>query len=210
MKLRLLLLATGLALGSLSLMGTADPAASSAEAPEGAARATFAGGCFWCMEPPFDKPDGVYSTTSGYAGGKVKNPSYRQVSAGVTGHAEAIQVVYDPERVTYEELLEVFWHNVDPLDGGGQFCDRGSQYRTAIFFEGDEQRRAAEASKQALTDSGRLPGPIVTEITPLEAFYPAEDYHQDFYKRNPVRYTSYRAGCGRDRRLKQLWGESGH
>ncbi|MCG6923280.1 MAG: peptide-methionine (S)-S-oxide reductase MsrA [Acidobacteria bacterium] len=210
MKLRLLLLATGLALGSLSLMGTADPAASSAEAPEGAARATFAGGCFWCMEPPFDKVDGVYSTTSGYAGGKVKNPSYRQVSAGVTGHAEAIQVVYDPERVTYEELLEVFWHNVDPLDGGGQFCDRGSQYRTAIFFEGDEQRRAAEASKQALTDSGRLPGPIVTEITPLEAFYPAEDYHQDFYKRNPVRYTSYRAGCGRDRRLKQLWGESGH
>jgi peptide-methionine (S)-S-oxide reductase len=210
MKLRLLLLATGLALGSLSLMGTADPAASSAEAPEGAARATFAGGCFWCMEPPFDKIDGVYSTTSGYAGGKVKNPSYKQVSAGVTGHAEAIQVVYDPERVTYEELLEVFWHNVDPLDGGGQFCDRGSQYRTAIFFEGDEQRRAAEASKQALTDSGRLPGPIVTEITPLEAFYPAEDYHQDFYKRNPVRYTSYRAGCGRDRRLKQLWGESGH
>jgi peptide-methionine (S)-S-oxide reductase len=162
------------------------------------------------MEPPFDKVDGVYSTTSGYAGGKVKNPTYRQVSAGVTGHAEAIQVVYDPERVTYEELLEVFWHNIDPLDGGGQFCDRGSQYRPAIFFEGDEQRRAAEASKQALTDSGRLPRPIVTEITPLEAFYPAEDYHQDFYKKSPVRYTSYRAGCGRDRRLKQLWGESGH
>ncbi|MGD8895930.1 MAG: peptide-methionine (S)-S-oxide reductase MsrA [Acidobacteriota bacterium] len=210
MKLRLLILATGLALGSLSLMGTTPPVASSAEAPEGAARATFAGGCFWCMEPPFDKVDGVYSTTSGYAGGKVKNPTYRQVSAGVTGHAEAIQVVYDPERVTYEELLEVFWHNIDPLDGGGQFCDRGSQYRPAIFFEGDEQRRAAEASKQALTDSGRLPRPIVTEITPLEAFYPAEDYHQDFYKKSPVRYTSYRAGCGRDRRLKQLWGESGH
>jgi peptide-methionine (S)-S-oxide reductase len=210
MKIRLLLLAAGLALGSLSLMGTAPPVASDDEAPEGAGHATFAGGCFWCMEPPFDNVDGVHSTTSGYAGGKTENPSYRQVSAGVTGHAEAIQVVYDPERVTYEDLLEVFWTNIDPLDGGGQFCDRGSQYRTAIFFEGDEQRRAAEASKQALTDSGRLPGPIVTEITPLEAFYPAEDYHQDFYKRNPVRYTSYRAGCGRDRRLKQLWGESGH
>lgn len=192
----------------LSLLASAS-IASGADTPRPAV-ATFAGGCFWCMEPPFDKVDGVYSTTSGYAGGKVKNPTYRQVSAGVTGHAEAIQVVYDPERVTYEELLEVFWHNIDPLDGGGQFCDRGSQYRPAIFFEGDEQRRAAEASKQALTDSGRLPRPIVTEITPLEAFYPAEDYHQDFYKKSPVRYTSYRAGCGRDRRLKQLWGESGH
>ena len=210
MKLRLLIFAIGLALGGLSLMGTADSVASSAEPPEGAARATFAGGCFWCMEPPFDKVEGVHSTTSGYAGGKVENPSYQQVSAGVTGHTEVIQVVYDPERVTYEELLEVFWTNIDPLDGGGQFCDRGSQYRTAIFFEGEKQRRTAEASKQRLTESGRLPGKIVTEITPLEAFYPAEGYHQDFYEKSPVRYTSYRAGCGRDRRLKELWGESGH
>ncbi len=210
MKIRLLVLAAGLALGSLSLMGTAPPVASDDEVPEGAARATFAGGCFWCMEPPFDKVEGVYSTTSGYAGGKVKAPSYRQVSAGVTGHAEVVQVAYDPERVTYEELLEVFWRNIDPLDGGGQFCDRGSQYRTAIFYEGEAQRRAAEASKRRLEESGRVPGPIVSEITPLDVFYPAEDYHQDFYKKSPGRYTSYRAGCGRDRRLQELWGESRH
>jgi len=210
MKLRLLILAAGLALGGLSLMSTADPAPASAEPPEGAARATFAGGCFWCMEPPFDKTEGVISTTSGYAGGKVKDPSYEQVSAGVTGHTEVIQVVYDPERVTYEKLLEVFWRNIDPLDGGGQFCDRGSQYRTAVFYEGDEQKRAAEASKRALDESGRLGRPIVTEITPLEAFYPAEDYHQDFYKKSSRRYRSYRAGCGRDRRLKELWGSSDH
>jgi methionine-S-sulfoxide reductase len=210
MKLRLLILALGLALGTLSLLGVADPLASSPEPPEDAARATFAGGCFWCMEPPFDKIAGVYSTTSGYAGGKEKNPSYRQVSSGGTGHTEVIQVAYDPKRVTYEALLEVFWRNIDPLDGGGQFCDRGSQYRTAIFYEGEAQKRAAEASKRRLEESGRLPGKIATEITRLEAFYPAEDYHQDFYKKSPVRYASYRAGCGRDRRLKQLWGESGH
>jgi methionine-S-sulfoxide reductase len=210
MKLRLPILAIGLALGGFSLMSTANPVASSAEPPEGAARATFAGGCFWCMEPPFDKTEGVYSTTSGYAGGQVKDPSYKQVSAGVTGHTEVVQVVYDPERVTYEKLLEVFWRNIDPLDGGGQFCDRGSQYRTAVFYEGDEQKRAAEASKRALEESGRLGGPVVSEITPLEAFYPAEDYHQDFYKKSPRRYRSYRAGCGRDRRLKELWGSSDH
>jgi peptide-methionine (S)-S-oxide reductase len=210
MKLRWFIFATGLALGGLSLLSTADPAPTSAEPPEGAARATFAGGCFWCMEPPFDKTEGVVSTTSGYAGGKVKDPSYEQVSAGVTGHAEVIQVVYDPERVTYEKLLEVFWRNIDPLDGGGQFCDRGTQYRTAVFYEGDEQKHAAEASKRALEESGRLGGPVVTEIAPLEAFYPAEDYHQDFYKKSSRRYRSYRAGCGRDRRLKELWGSSDH
>jgi peptide-methionine (S)-S-oxide reductase len=211
MKLRLLIFVMGLALGGLSLLGAPGPVARSAEpAPEGAARATFAGGCFWCMEAPFDKVPGVISTTSGYAGGKVANPSYRQVSSGTTGHAEVIQVVYDPAKVTYEQLLEVFWRNVDPIDGGGQFCDRGSQYRTAIFYEGEEQKAAAEASKRRLDESGRLARPIVTEITPLDAFYPAEDYHQDFYKKSPGRYTSYRAGCGRDRRLKELWGDSGH
>lgn len=193
----------------MSLVTTAGAAEQSA-GTEDRAIATFAGGCFWCMEPPFDKTEGVYSTTSGYAGGKVKDPSYEQVSAGVTGHAEAVQVVFDPERVTYEALLDVFWRNIDPLDGGGQFCDRGSQYRTAVFYEGDAQKRAAEASKRALEESGRLGGPIVTEITPLEAFYPAEDYHQDFYKKSFLRYRSYRAGCGRDRRLKELWGSADH
>jgi len=211
MKLRLLIVSLGLALGGLSLLSATEQAPGSVPPlSEGAARATFAGGCFWCMEPPFDKTPGVLSTTSGYAGGSVKNPSYRQVSAGVTGHAEVVQVVYDPKTVSYEELLEVFWRNIDPTDGGGQFCDRGNQYRTAIFYDGEEQRAAAEASRRRLDESGTLPGRIVTEITPLEAFYPAEEYHQDFYKKSPRRYSSYRAGCGRDRRLTQLWGESSH
>lgn len=208
MKLRLVLLAMGLALGALSLLGGAPQLASSAEPPpEGSARATFAGGCFWCMEPPFDKTPGVHSTTSGYAGGKIKDPTYKQVSAGLTKHTEVVQVVYDPKKVSFEELLDVFWKNIDPLDGGGQFCDRGSQYRTGIFYEDEAQKSAAEASKRALEDSGRLPGPIVTEITRLDAFYPAEEYHQDFYKKSAFRYRTYRMGCGRDRRLNQLWGE---
>jgi peptide-methionine (S)-S-oxide reductase len=207
MRLRLLIIAMGLVLGGLSLRGAPGPVAHGAEPPPGAARATFAGGCFWCMEAPFDKVSGVISTTSGYAGGSVENPTYEQVSAGVTGHAEVVQVVYDPDEVAYEELLEVFWRNIDPLDGGGQFCDRGRQYRTAVFYEGPEQKTAAEASRRRLQESGQLSGRIVTEITPLEAFYPAEDYHQDFYRRNPERYMRYRAGCGRDRRLKELWGK---
>lgn len=207
MKLRLLFLAVGLGLGALSLLADPNSGAEPVQAPpEQTARATFAGGCFWCMEAPFDEVPGVISTTSGYAGGSVKNPSYEQVSSGVTGHAEAIQVVYDPGKVTYEQLLDVFWHNVDPLDGGGQFCDRGSQYRTGIFYEGTEQKAAAEASKQRLEESGLLPGKVVTQITPLDAFYPAEEYHQNFYKKNFLRYHSYRTGCGRDRRLKELWG----
>ena len=211
MKLRLLISAVGLALGGLSLLGGAPPAASSAEpAPEGAARATFAGGCFWCMEPPFDKIPGVVSTTSGYAGGKVVNPSYKQVSAGVTGHTEVVQVVFDPEKVSYQKLLGVFWANIDPFDGGGQFCDRGSQYRTAIFYADEAQKRAAQASKDAIDKSAKLPGSIVTEIAPLDAFYPAEDYHQDYYKKNVRHYQRYRAGCGRDRRLRELWGKSDH
>ena len=210
MKLRLLILATGLAFGGLTLPGVPGPVAQAAEPPAEPPRATFAGGCFWCMEAPFDQVPGVISTTSGYAGGKVKNPTYEQVSAGRTGHAEVIQVVYDPAQVTYEQLLEVFWRNIDPVDGGGQFCDRGSQYRTGIFYEGADQKAAADTSKRRLDESGHLPKKIVTEITPLGAFYPAEGYHQDFYKKSPRRYTSYRAGCGRDRRLKELWGESGH
>ena len=171
------------------------------------ARATFAGGCFWCMEPPFEKVPGVQSVTSGYAGGRVRNPSYEQVASGGTGHAEVVQIAYDPARVSYEQLLEVFWRNVDPLDKGGQFCDRGDPYRTAIFYEGASQRRAAEESKRSLDASG-VPGrPIVTEIVPLGAFYPAEDFHQDFYKTNPARYFTYRTGCERDRRLKDRWAK---
>ncbi len=171
------------------------------------ATATFAGGCFWCMEGPFDELEGVISTTSGYTGGHQAHPTYEQVSAGSTGHTEAVQVVYDPALVSYERLLDIFWKNVDPLDAGGQFCDRGSQYRTGIFYHTDEQRQQAEASEQALERKGTLPGKIVTEITEASAYYPAEEYHQDYYQRNPVRYNFYRFSCGRDRRLVELWGE---
>jgi peptide-methionine (S)-S-oxide reductase len=172
------------------------------------AHATFAGGCFWCMEAPFDRIPGVISTTSGYAGGSVKNPSYEQVSSGMTGHAESVDVVYDPAKVTYAQLLDVFWRNVDPLDGGGQFCDRGNQYRTAIFYHDAEQQRLAEQSKQALEASGKLKKKIATEIKPAGEFYAAEDYHQEYYLRNPLRYRYYRLNCGRDDRLKQLWGDA--
>ena len=169
--------------------------------------ATFAGGCFWCMEHPFDELEGVISTTSGYIGGHQAHPTYEQVSAGSTGHAEAVQVVYDPAAVSYQRLLEVFWRNVDPLDAGGQFCDRGSEYRAAIFYHTDEQRQQAEASKLALASNGTLPGKIVTEIVQASEFYRAEEYHQDYYQRNPIRYNFYRFGCGRDRRLTELWAE---
>jgi peptide-methionine (S)-S-oxide reductase len=183
----------------------ADDHEARAAAPEaGTAVATFAGGCFWCMEAPFDALEGVVSTTSGYTGGRVPEPSYEQVSAGGTGHIEAVQIVYRPEQVGYAELLEVFWRNVDPLDAGGQFCDRGEPYRSAVFVHDDEQRRLAESSKRALAE--RFDDPIVTPIRPAEAFYPAEAYHQDYYRKNPIRYRFYRNGCGRDRRLKALWG----
>jgi peptide-methionine (S)-S-oxide reductase len=172
------------------------------------AKATFAGGCFWCMEPPYDKLPGVISTTSGYLGGKTKNPTYEQVSTGRTGHAEVVQVLYDPKVVTYDKLLEVFWRNVDPTQRNGQFCDHGSQYRTAIFVHDDEQRRLAEASRAALVKNKPFKGQIVTEIEKADEFYPAEEYHQDYYKKNPARYKFYRAGCGRDARLKELWGSS--
>jgi peptide-methionine (S)-S-oxide reductase len=179
-------------------------------APGGAAErktATFAGGCFWCMEGPFEKLSGVQSAVSGYLGGHKKNPTYEEVSSGGTGHAEAVQVVYDPAKVSYEKLLEVFWHNIDPLQANAQFCDRGSQYRSAIFYHDDAQKTAALESKSAFESKGRFPRPIVTEIVAASTFYPAEEYHQDFYKRNPLRYNSYRVGCGRDRRLKELWGD---
>jgi peptide-methionine (S)-S-oxide reductase len=169
--------------------------------------ATFAGGCFWCMEPPFDKLDGVISTTSGYTGGKVARPTYEQVSGGGTGHTEAVQVVYDPTRISYEKLLDVFWHNIDPTVRDRQFCDIGSQYRSGIFAHNAEQRRLAEASKAALERTKPFKAQIVTEISDAGAFYPAEEYHQDYYLKNPIRYRYYRAGCGRDARLKELWGE---
>jgi peptide-methionine (S)-S-oxide reductase len=176
-------------------------------APAGdVATATFAGGCFWCMQPPFDAVPGVVSTTVGYTGGHVDHPTYEQVSAGGTGHAESIQVKFDPGKVTYRQLLDVFWRNVDPTTRDRQFCDVGHQYRTAIFFHDDEQRREAEASRDAVAK--RLGQPIVTEIVPAGTFYPAEDYHQEYYRKNPVRYRFYRYTCGRDRRLAEVWGEA--
>ena len=170
-------------------------------------KAIFAGGCFWCMEPPFDKLDGVISTTSGYTGGDKENPTYKEVSRGGTGHTEAIQIIYDPTLVSYEELLNEFWHNIDPTNAGGQFCDWGSQYRSEIFYQDAEQEKLAAESKTALTELKPFAAPIVTEVTQASVFYPAEDYHQDYYQKNPVRYKFYRYGCGRDKRLEELWGE---
>jgi peptide-methionine (S)-S-oxide reductase len=168
--------------------------------------ATFAGGCFWCMEEAFEGVPGVRTVTSGYTGGHVAQPTYPQVSAGRTGHAEAVEVRYDPAQVSYDKLLEVFWHNIDPLTPNAQFCDHGSQYRAAIFYHNDDQKQRAEASKQALVDSKRFDQPIVTQIEKASTFYPAEQYHQDYYKKNPLRYRFYKYTCGRARRLRQLWG----
>ncbi|MGD9764159.1 MAG: peptide-methionine (S)-S-oxide reductase MsrA [Candidatus Binatia bacterium] len=181
-------------------------ASGAAEPPRSIATATFAGGCFWCMEPPFENFPGVVSTTVGYTGGQTENPTYEQVSSGTTGHVEAVQITYDPATVSYAELLDVFWRNIDPLSADGQFCDRGPQYRSAIFVHDESQRQAAEASKARLQESGRLEGSIATEILPAGAFYRAEDYHQKYHEKNPVRYRYYRWGCGRDQRLNALWG----
>ena len=169
--------------------------------------AVFAGGCFWCMEPPYDALDGVISTTSGYTGGSKKDADYEKVSSGGTGHYEAIEIEYDPSKISYTQLLEVFWHNIDPLDGAGQFCDKGPQYRSAIFPKNDEERALAEASKAAVAPSGAPADTIKTQILAASPFYPAEDYHQDYYQKNPVRYKFYRWNCGRDQRLEQLWGD---
>jgi peptide methionine sulfoxide reductase msrA/msrB len=171
-------------------------------------KATFAGGCFWCMEHPFEKMEGVKEVISGYTGGHKENPTYKEVSSNSTGHAEAVEVVYDPTVVTYEQLLDVFWRQIDPTDPGGQFVDRGSSYRTAIFFHNKEQERLAEKSKQELAKSGRFDKPIVTEITPAGPFYRAEEYHQDYYKKSSLRYKIYRFGSGRDRYLKKVWGKN--
>lgn len=173
--------------------------------------ATFAGGCFWCMEAPFDKLPGVISVTSGYSGGDTRNPTYEQVSAGITGHAEAVQIVFDPAKTGYARLLDVFWHNIDPLAKDRQFCDSGTQYRSAIFYHGDIQKQLALQSRSALEKSGKFKQPIATEVTAAGAFYAAEEYHQHYYKKNPLRYSYYRTACGRDRRLKELWGPAaGH
>lgn len=170
-------------------------------------KAYFAGGCFWCMEEVFEKVEGVLSVTSGYMGGTAANPSYEEVSAGGTGHAESVEVVYDQAKVSYRTLLEAFWRNVDPVTPNAQFCDHGSQYRSVIFFQTDEEKRAAESSRQAIEQSKRWNGPIVTQIVPAAQFYQAEEYHQDFYKKNPVRYKFYKYNCGRAQRLEELWGK---
>jgi methionine-S-sulfoxide reductase len=197
-----------LTLGAVATAATNDRGMKAAEYGDAAlAKAIFAGGCFWCMEPPFEKLPGVVSVIAGYTGGQKENPTYQEVSAGGTGHAEAIEVVYDPAEISYPQLLEVFWMNIDPTDAGGQFVDRGSQYRAAIFYSGEEQKRLAEVSRESLARSGRFTRPIVTEIVAATAFYPAEEYHQDYYKKNPLRYNYYRWGSGRDQFLDRVWGK---
>jgi len=190
----------------LAAGGLAVPASgvSGAGQTDETATATFAAGCFWCVEEAFDKVEGVVSTTSGYTGGEIPNPTYEQVSSGATGHTEALEVTYDPSRVTYEALLQTFWHNVDAVDSGGQFCDRGSQYRSGIFYHSAEQQQQAEASKTRV--ESQLGQPVVTEILPAGPFYAAEEYHQDYYQKNPVRYRFYKWNCGRAQRLEELWG----
>ncbi|HEU4684429.1 MAG TPA: peptide-methionine (S)-S-oxide reductase MsrA [Nitrospira sp.] len=172
------------------------------------AKAYFAGGCFWCMEEAFEKVEGVTAVISGYMGGTAKNPTYEEVSSGRTGHAESVEVQYDPSKVSYNGLLEAFWRNIDPLTPDAQFCDHGSQYRAAIFYSNEAQKHAAEESKQAIEQSKRFKEPIVTQIAPATDFYPAEEYHQDFYKKNPIRYKFYKFNCGRAQRLAVLWGKS--
>jgi peptide-methionine (S)-S-oxide reductase len=180
----------------------------SAKQEQSSAVALFAGGCFWCMEPPFDTLDGVISTISGYTGGHTQDPTYKKVSSDTTGHYEALQVTYDPSKVNYATLLNVFWHNIDPLDANGQFCDKGKSYRTAIFYTNDEQKTLAENSKKELIDANLFKEEVVTVIEAAQTFYPAEDYHQDYYQKNPVRYKYYRFSCGRDKRLKELWKDA--
>ena len=195
--------------GSASQEASGDSTAPRAATAQGVTpdTAIFAGGCFWCMEPPFDELAGVISTTSGYSGGTVPNPTYEQVGDGGTGHAEVVRLIFDPSRVSYEQLLDVFWRNIDPLTANRQFCDRGDMYRSAIFYRGEKQREAAVASKVGIERSGRFREPIVTQIVAASPFYEAEAYHQDYYKKNPIRYKFYRSRCGRDARLEALWGK---
>jgi len=198
--LRVLLVVTALAIPFGSIQAQSKPA-------PGLEVATFAGGCFWCMEAPFDVLPGVVSTTSGYTGGHKVNPTYEEVVTGTTGHTEVVQVVYDPRKVSYQQLLEVFWRNIDPTTPNAQFCDHGSQYRSGIFYHNEEQLRLAKASRDHIERTKSFREPIVTEITLAKTFYRAEEYHQDYYKKNPLRYKYYRANCGRDNRLEQLWGK---
>ena len=193
------------ALLSASLLSGAGTAVSAA-----AAVAAFAGGCFWCVESDFDRVPGVLKTESGYTGGTLADPTYEAVTQGGTGHFEAVRITYDPARVSYDKLLDVFWHSVDPTDDGGQFCDRGDSYKTAVFYHSPEQERAAIESKKAVGKPGGLQGSIVTPILMAKAFYPAEEYHQDYYMKNPLRYRFYRFGCGRDNRVREVWGKAAH
>ena len=195
----------GVATAALSL-ALPSAGASQGGSPQKSASAVFAAGCFWCVEQAFDEVDGVIATTSGYTGGRTVDPTYEQVSSGGTGHAEALKVTYDPSKVTYERLLQQFWHNVDAVDGGGQFCDRGNQYRPSIFYGSAEEQREAEASKKQV--AAQLGKPVAVEIVQAGPFYPAEQYHQDYYKTNPVRYKFYKWNCGRAQRLEQLWGKA--
>jgi len=189
-------------IGTLSVQAISQAAANSTQG-----KAYFAGGCFWCMEEVFENVEGVLSVTSGYMGGTVARPSYEEVSAGRTGHAESVEVVYDPTKVSYQKMLDAFWLNVDPITPNAQFCDHGSQYRSAIFFQTDEEKRTSETSKQAIEQSRRFKDQIVTQIVMASQFYPAEEYHQDFYKKNPIRYKFYKYNCGRAQRLETLWGK---
>ncbi|MEM7350534.1 MAG: peptide-methionine (S)-S-oxide reductase MsrA [Acidobacteriota bacterium] len=208
-----IIITTVLALGlTVSACGAVDSDAddsttATSEATEGLAKATLAGGCFWCMEQPFDVLPGVVSTTSGYIAGHLENPTYAQVSAGRSGHTEAVEILFDPNKVTFSELLDIFWVNIDPVAVNRQFCDSGTQYRSGIYYHDEQQKQLAEGTKEKLEQSGRFDRPIATEIEAATVFYPAEEYHQDYYKKNPVRYKLYRNGCGRDRRLVQLWGD---
>jgi peptide-methionine (S)-S-oxide reductase len=205
---RVMLKLTALTLGMMMIATTASGDSTEGNVSEkGFEKATFAGGCFWCMEPPFYRIEGVISTTPGYTGGTEKNPTYEQVSAGKTGHLEAIEVTYDPARVSYAQLLDVFWKNIDPTQNNGQFVDIGAQYRTAIFYHTEEQRRLALESRNHLQESRKFGKPIVTEIRPATEFYKAEDYHQDYYIKNPIRYKYYRWGSGRDQFLEETWGK---
>ncbi|OQW33726.1 MAG: peptide-methionine (S)-S-oxide reductase [Nitrospira sp. SG-bin1] len=201
---RVRIMAVGLAVCS----ALADWPSSGVQGAPATAKAYFAGGCFWCMEEAFEKVDGVVAVVSGYMGGTVANPTYEEVSAGRTGHAESVEVTYNPSKVTYQKLLEAFWRNVDPVTPNAQFCDHGTQYRAAIFYSTDEEKRLAEDSKRAIETSKRFSQPIVTQLVPASTFYPAEESHQDYYKKNPLRYKYYKYGCGRAQRLESLWGKS--
>ena len=209
-------LAVALGIGAAGLfalgpVSQADDRGSFKQAEQGATEvAIFAGGCFWCVESDFDKVPGVLETVSGYTGGTVADPNYKQVTAGGTGHREAVKITYDPKQVSYARLLHIFWRSVDPTDRGGQFCDRGYGYTTAVYATSTAQRRAAEASKSKLQETGKLKAGIVTAIETAGPFYAAESYHQDYYKKNPVRYKIYRFNCGRDARIKALWGDEAH